>query len=182
MHEAGYDSFLTAKVIIRLASKLEHLGQYVDMDQYLSSETYFTSPESGGVPIVVPKASASSEIDLPASLEEGGVPINGDHGFDPPPSEVHTSPAKRSRKKAKEPSRFSHAGRYDVLEDLDLDFQEASISESHGSTKAAAPSDHEFTMMPRYDSHFWVVYGNKLRVNGTVEGVCDMLGESLEEP
>ena len=28
------------------------------------------------------------------------------------------------------------------------------------------------TMMPNGDSSFWVRYGNKLRVNGTVEEVC----------
>ena len=28
--------------------------------------------------------------------------------------------------------------------------------------------------MPAFDSHFWTVYGNKLRVNGTMEGICKL--------
>jgi len=31
-------------------------------------------------------------------------------------------------------------------------------------------------LMPPWDSDFWNVYGNKLRVNGTVEGHCDLSG------
>ena len=30
------------------------------------------------------------------------------------------------------------------------------------------------TMMPPWESDFWYKYCNKLRVNGTVEGVCDL--------
>lgn len=29
-------------------------------------------------------------------------------------------------------------------------------------------------MMPPFDSRFWKTYGNKLRVFGTVEGLCDL--------
>ena len=31
-------------------------------------------------------------------------------------------------------------------------------------------------LMPSWDSDFWNVYGNKLRVNGTVEGMCELVG------
>lgn len=81
---------------------------------------------------------------VPALPEDGGVKNKVDDGVE-------------------QPSRFSHAGRYDLLSNLEHDAQELSIDEST-------------MMMPPFDSHFWVVYGNKLRVNGTQEGLCDVSG------
>ena len=40
------------------------------------------------------------------------------------------------------------------------------------SAKLAIP-----TFMPHFENDFWRVYGNKLRVNGTVEEVCDLSEE-----
>ena len=35
--------------------------------------------------------------------------------------------------------------------------------------------------MPRFDTDFWRVYGNKLRVFGTEEGVCVLSGGDVDE-
>ncbi len=93
MHEAGFDSFLTAKVLIRLATQIG--AETTDDGE--DEEAFETASEDGGVP-----------------LDEGA------------PSQV----------------------------------------------RAPMPSTH--TMMPHGESSFWRRYGNKLRVNGTVEEVCNI--------
>ena len=57
---------------------------------------------------------------------------------------------------------------YALLQDLSLndDLETESTHVNAASTPVVR------TMMPAGDSPFWVRYGNKLRVNGTVEEVC----------
>ena len=57
-------------------------------------------------------------------------------------------------------------------EALDFDKESKAKGAKRGSLKRQPPSP---TMMPPFHSEFWNVYGNKLRVNGTAEGVCHMI-------
>lgn len=168
-HEAGYDSFLTAKVLIRLSAKLESEGEYVDEDMgTMSDEDYFT-PIEEEIPVTTAEAPGTAIMDTARVLDYGGV--SGDVGpstnSSPPPGQ------------AKVATKFSHAGKYDLLEGLPQDSNQVSIAAPEPGSSAATGNvqDSAAPMMPPFDSHFWVVYGNKLRVNGTVEGVCNVLGE-----
>ena len=57
---------------------------------------------------------------------------------------------------------------YVLLQDRDVDDD----ANSQRSDVTASPRPVAHTMMPAGGSPFWVRYGNKLRVNGTVEEVC----------
>ena len=110
------------------------------------------------------------------------------------------SSKKKKSKAVKKKSRtaFSHTGMFDLLEDLQTDDESSNDGDiEHEYTEQSAVTDltpmddrepHKRTpsevlsssdqpaprLMPRWDSDFWNVYGNLLRVNGTVEGVCDL--------
>lgn len=158
-HEAGYDSFLTAKVLIRLSAQLEATGTYLDDQAPPDSsddDTYETAPEDTWIePVKKPKS-------------QGKKP-------------------KRKTKKPMERSAFSHATMFDLLGDLASDeetmVEPPSVAPMGGSGSAKPvvekPSQPELEskrddMMPPFHSDFWKVYGNKLRVFGTVEGFCDL--------
>lgn len=130
MHEAGFDSFLTAKVLIRLSARVEGEAQAE------------LSP-------------ASEDEDFQTASEDGGVSLNAQDG---------TAPNDRMNGTTSGSSTFSHNNPYMLLEGLSM---EAPLQPRLGETKAIIP-----TMMPHEQSSFWTRYGNKLRVNGTVEEVC----------
>ncbi|KAL8789022.1 MAG: hypothetical protein Q9195_007042 [Heterodermia aff. obscurata] len=193
-HEAGYDSFQTAKVLIRLSTKLERAGTYVDapIDQppsvhalapasnsirgssaiISSDEDYFT-PEEEGVPVpnnYQPAQARSSDS------SDGGVsllldPLTLQENLSPDMTTFARGNTARTPKSGTATNKFAHKGMFDSLLDLPVDMD--------GASESIAAQDHEpqYVMMPPFDSHFWEVYGNKLRVNGTVEGVCNLLGE-----
>ena len=109
---------------------------------------------------------------------------------------------KKMPKAVKKKSRttFSHPGRFDLLENIQTDEEgsnsgdlEYEYTEQTAVTDRAPihhweapkptpskmlnPGDQPGSrLMPRWNSDFWNVYGNLLRVNGTVEGVCDLTG------
>ena len=192
-HEAGFDSYLTAKVLIRLATKLEAVGTYVEAPVpcptfgngpgflrgdvrgspaiVTSDEDYFT-PDEGGVHINGGYHSTRTRV---SDSNSGGVPVLNDLNLQE--NDIQTYPTgfkgKSARKirKAKledEATRFAHKGMFDTLRDLPTDMD--------GSIEVAESLPPDHVMMPPFDSHFWEIYGNKLRVNGTLEGVCDLLG------
>ena len=140
-----------------------------------SDDDYFT-PEEEGVPLnanqqaTEPRGSDSSSggVSLiePLTLQENVDPA--DSGF------IEVKRARKTRKpKADphpEPRKFANTAMFDSLLDLPNDMDRA------GNRTPTPEPEPQFVMMPPFDSHFWEVYGNKLRVNGTVEGVCNLLG------
>lgn len=78
---------------------------------------------------------------------------------------------------------FSHPGKFDILDSVvsEGSEEEATICAGNEDREVEVEADEVedeqkvVKLMPRWDSEFWKVYGNKLRVNGTVEGVCDLL-------
>lgn len=197
-HEAGYDSFQTAKVLIRLSTKLERAGTYVEapIDQppsvhgpapvsnsltgssavISSDEDYFTPEEEG---VLVPGNHQPTQDRDSDSSYGGGVsllldPLTLQENVSPGTTTLAngSTPRKtRDPKSEKAANKFAHKGMFDSLLDLPVDMDGASES------IAAQHPEPQYVMMPPFDSHFWEVYGNKLRVNGTVEGVCNLLGE-----
>ena len=75
-----------------------------------------------------------------------------------PTPEGHTIP------KGRIASAFAHPSLYDVLAEDEVVEPEPTPFPPHDTV----------TLMPPFSSDFWRVYGNKLRVFGTVEGVCDL--------
>ncbi|KAK4691111.1 poly(A)-specific ribonuclease, partial [Lecanoromycetidae sp. Uapishka_2] len=132
MHEAGFDSFLTAKILIRLSARTEGEAQ-ADLSPVSDDEAYQTASEDGGVSL---------------------------NGQDDSTTYGHTNGT------TSEPSTISHNNPYNLLSKLSLE---------HGLQPEKTIIDKKspkHTMMPDEDSSFWTLYGNKLRVNGTVEEVC----------
>lgn len=78
-------------------------------------------------------------------------------------------------------SPFSHTNPFDLLNQLSLEDRTETLrpisktnlsitDDQQQSVPRPRPSRHK--MMPPVESSFWLRYGNKLRVNGTVEEVC----------
>lgn len=186
-HEAGYDAFITAKILIRLSAKLEAHGLYIDSDD----EGWHTPGEDGSV-----LSSRSNGVSVTAR-----VPI--------PVEDPFITKRKKNTEVVRENTLFSHAGRFDLLHESTGDTEEEDEAddeaESHfedvhaenlrDNGRVGAPAIDEWStmtsaprkvaantekapsrLMPPWDSDFWNVYGNKLRVNGTVEGVCHLVG------
>lgn len=100
----------------------------------------------------------------------------------------------KTRKARSEPvqSAFSHPGMFDLLSFDGENGSESSESVHEGVEDAAGgvplpkqmaglaledkgeqiPEGEALSVMPPWESDFWNVYGNKLRVNGTQEGIC----------
>lgn len=136
MHEAGFDSFLTAKVLIRLSARVEGEVQ-AELSPASDDEAYQTAPEDGGVSLI-----GQNDIFPPGRSTRTTSPQNLEAGS----------------------SALSHNNPYDLLSNLNL--------EDDQQEQLASPDPVFPTMMPHNRSSFWARYGNKLRVNGTVEEVC----------
>ena len=134
IHEAGFDSFVTAKVLTRLAAKID--GQHV-------------------LPSVPDGAKSTAET---------AVQGNGATGSDLEESigAVKTSEdSLTSTDQNPKPSIMSPINNVNPFAALSLE-----------EANSPFPSTETRLMMPPSDSHFWSTYGNKLRVNGTLEEVC----------
>ncbi|KAL9603936.1 MAG: hypothetical protein Q9219_000874 [cf. Caloplaca sp. 3 TL-2023] len=171
-HEAGYDSYLTARVLIRLSTVLELSGIYLDErdDAVRDDENYFTPPEdrtpeegSGGIPIDINTIPAHLSTSEESSSSSQYIPS-------------HVPVSTRSA--------FSHATTFDLLGDIPSDEDSVTFTISPQKKERQASKKVEKRKkkmdaesgrrMPAWESTFWELYGNKLRVNGTVEGVCDL--------
>jgi len=212
-HEAGYDSFTTAKVLIRLAAKLEAAGHYVTKE-YIQSESggWHTPPESAGALIDFGSESQHGE----SSTKEHG--LKSDQSISQgarlaevtnlAPTAATILPAKKPKKpkkpkkEAQKPySAFAHAGRFDLLGESNMDgandgvdVEDMKPDDENTPLQEAAPQPDIWDLpappvketvgtsdkpvskfMPDWESVFWNVYGNKLRVYGTVEEMCDLM-------
>ena len=118
-HEAGYDSYLTALVVIRLSAKLESDGVYVERVDNTAADSEQTSA-----------VSLSDQSPGPGSLLSSGF------------------------LKAKEG--------ISLLAPSVLGWNQPDAEKS------------DTRDMPPFDGDFWRVYGNKLRMFGTVERVIHL--------
>ncbi|KAL8636251.1 MAG: hypothetical protein Q9228_006332 [Teloschistes exilis] len=160
-HEAGYDSYLTARILIRLASKLESSGMYISDDE----DSYHTPPE------------AQSSEDT-----NGGVLLHSD-GSSPVLHSTDTTSTmslQSSSTSASKPTAFSHPTKFDLLGDISADEDPVASSPKKQDLSLSSKQDDPSKgnsyeiggRMPAWDSGFWNVYGNKLRVVGTLEQMC----------
>ncbi|KAG8531494.1 uncharacterized protein KY384_003123 [Bacidia gigantensis] len=131
LHEAGFDSFLTARVFIRLSSKIGGQERQVH-----SAET---DTDTNGT---IPKEAQSLEK-------------TGDFGIDSSLKSEHLS--------------FSN--------DPDM----IQFYNHFRNLKVEEPASERNLVMPLPNSEFWATFGNRLRVNGTLEDVC-RIGRPFDRP
>lgn len=182
-HEAGFDSFTTAKVLIRLSARIEGAAKG-DESPSSEEEIYYPASEDGSFPADIgdlltrksisdedalnrreqiarlfPKRTAiKTPTETQAALDRQAA-LFRDLGLDDqgPQSGVQTNTRPQTSNNP-----------YALLQDSSLN-GDAEPRSAH-VTAAAVPVVH--TMMPAGGNPFWTRYGNKLRVNGTVEEVC----------
>ncbi|KAL9039037.1 MAG: hypothetical protein Q9214_005039 [Letrouitia sp. 1 TL-2023] len=167
LHVAGFDSFLTAKILIRLSAKLESAGHSVDENKkpIKKDELLHHSPK---------KKAPKGERELLDVSNQSQSKIKDPEGD----SKKHSAASPPTAH-----SRFSHPTKFDLLGDIPSDEDPTSLLlRSHSSVdrESQAPVPTTTTLMPPFNSAFWNIYGNKLRVNGTLEQFCSL--SSIDDP
>ncbi|KIW02357.1 uncharacterized protein PV09_06179 [Verruconis gallopava] len=190
-HEAGYDSYLTAKVAILLSTKLEAQGMYVLEENYGNNSQPVT-PDGKQKLDSRPTASPQAQV---ISGKVADVSKNTKH--------ITPSPRKKVSPQVK--SRFATKTLFEALASVPASDNETEEDESAAvgprfifnpnappfpipasdrAVEARSSKDINETatkeelkldaLMPPFHSDFWGVYSNKLRVFGTVEGLLDL--------
>lgn len=208
-HEAGFDSYLTAKVLIRLSAKLEaKLESAQQASQAESEDSYDTAPEDtedGGVSLITLTPKSKTENLRPhngaSEPDNGGISEARTKTHARNFSDIRSKRGSNSKSvKASGNSNFAHATIFDLLGDIPADDSLSSPGRQvktptkkqghspHPSNSSsinykpvlppAMVALHQNTMMPPFQNDFWNIYSNRLRVNGTVEGICSFGGVS----
>lgn len=156
LHEAGYDSFLTAQIAVRLSAKLEKEGSYID-------DT--TDPEAlNGDPSAEQVADDLNGLKLTETTLHAHT-VHAANGTTPPSDPDGFMPSVEGAKwKRKGDATLSMPDPKDVFE-----YNPKDLTHRQRDDRAAQGFEGG---MPRFSSDFWRTYGNKLRVFGTDEGVC----------
>lgn len=182
-HEAGFDSFTTAKVLIRLSARIEGAAKG-DESPPSEEDVYYPASENGSFPsdlndlltrksisdedalirrkqialVFQKRAALETPPETQAALDRQAT-LFRDLGLDDqePRSELQNYTRQST-------SNNPYALLHNLSPNGDL--------EPECAHAIAASTPVVRTMMPAGDSPFWVRYGNKLRVNGTVEEVC----------
>nr|KMM72055.1 hypothetical protein CPAG_08354 [Coccidioides posadasii RMSCC 3488] len=168
VHEAGYDSLMTARVFLRLASQLHAKGVVTEG----ASEQASCDGEGGGVSLGTGDILAKG-LDIPSSRSvEETLVIRERECSQTPVTVTRQQPV------------IAHATKFDILAD-----QPDDISEYLGSDDDSVEEDSFLTsggdltidskikhgkLLPRLDNEFWKVYGNKLRMFGIAERFCEL--------
>lgn len=191
-HEAGFDAYLTALVMLRLSSKLEAEGNYAErvdtptqvIEQSMASaSTQAQSQPSESSTLTWNTANNADVVDsstTPVAQENPVVAVKkkkkrrGRGRF-----------KKRAGSSSDDPwtSRFSHDTMFDKLSNLSMEDSDKIESDEGAndsptpntsplsSEKHSTPVKDKMAEMPPFNSDFWQIYGNKLRMFGTKEGV-----------
>lgn len=180
LHQAGYDSLLTARVFVSLSTKISLGASYKAPTSVIKGNEQYPSLPDGGIPL------ATAGYVLPT--EVGPVDVNGAEcdEISLPPSSGGFRPTLKDASSMKAnwstldhlslgvsgPLLVSPSGKFErTKENNDRPHINTSTS-----NQARAPN-HTLTsnlIIPPFNSAFWKVYGNKLRLYGTVEGVCSL--------
>ncbi|MCJ1308345.1 hypothetical protein MMC25_001998 [Agyrium rufum] len=213
-HEAGYDAFLTAKVMIRLSAFLEAEGTYLK-----TNDGAHTNGENGVMPNGDKKenqnlATPSSQPLAPSTPTQ--KPITAAPPTTSQPPKANKS-YKQNHSQRPPPTAFSHSTMFDALADIPISPDsspeprhrfshpqpqpqpQTTPSKKSRQAPSATPSTTQVStnnprnegqekeervqesqarkkeiarLMPAWDDPFWDVHANRLRLNGTIEGVC----------
>ncbi|KAI9851225.1 MAG: hypothetical protein M1838_004237 [Thelocarpon superellum] len=156
-HEAGYDSLLTAQVLIKLSTKLHAANRPA------------TEMEAAAL--------ESDKDDSERASQDGGVRL------EPPKAKPPRKKGILAQHSGNEP--VTSGSRFAALLDLSSESEWDPSSTAQGPVKSHQPrgtprrSAHGARLdpshtMPPFQGEFWKVYGNKLRVFGTEEEVFDL--------
>ena len=146
-HEAGYDSFLTAQVFIKLSSKLCGGTSKLPASSHNHTVQHIPSIDHGQPTLTRAESSQATVLSTHESANRHWTQM---------PTGCH------------KPTKIGHRTRFDVLKVEDpADLPD--ISTPQGQTMHAT---NHGGLVPRLESEFWGIYGNKLRVFGTEERVC----------
>lgn len=145
-HEAGFDSFLTAQIAARLSAKLEREGAYIEVDRRASEA-------QNGVANLSLNDSQPATI-LPPTTNGATTTTEG---FTP------SVPGAKWKRRGDDTIPVSKDDPF-YKDPKNLRFR-------YKAEQVTIPGG-----MPKFGSDFWRVYGNKLRVFGTQEGVCVLDG------
>ena len=148
LHEAGYDSYLTAQIFLKLAAKLD-VGR--------PSATHTVNPF---------ELSTGSADSTSSDDDSGGVVL------EPAPHSANRFQV------LSEPSPLKKKARQASLLDSDIEDDMAGSpplgQDGAAAMLAGAARGNDF--VPALTAPFWRVYANKLRVYGTLDEVCDLEG------
>lgn len=133
---------MTARVFLRLSTKLEASGKYLEEPPSPVDDVFYTPPEMG---VLI------DYNDIPGQLQAIDESSSG-------------STSRPSSGSAVSRPMFSHATKFDLLGDLSAEVDTITLE-----GRKQPPG-----RLPAWESDFWKVYGNKLRVNGTIEEVSDV--------
>ncbi|GAB7360135.1 hypothetical protein MBLNU230_g7898t1 [Neophaeotheca triangularis] len=168
-HEAGYDSWLTSQIAVRLSAKLEREGAYIETEGGEEEASGGEEFGQGGVSL-----NSSSDQKKTASGTQnsivGGVknllsPLTNGWATTAPPQEeepwVPSAESDRSawKRKGGDPSIVGAEATIDGPDETPVVPKEFETETIEGG-------------MPKWNSDFWRVYGNRFRVFGTEEGEC----------
>lgn len=188
-HEAGYDSFLTSQIAVRLSAKLEREGAYVEAEKEAKEDS---GEDSGGVTLNGTEAGAMGKVvngvkDLlmaPVNAIAGSTQISpqptatldGTNPNPPAPDSMPFTPSMEGKhwKRRGEPS-LGPAAENDPFVYAPHDLQHRPLEPTTWDGETLQDKALEGGM-PVWGSDFWRVYGNRLRVFGTDEGVCELAG------
>ncbi|RMJ25667.1 CAF1 family ribonuclease [Aspergillus sp. HF37] len=163
VHEAGYDSLLTARAFIKLSSQLRE-GGTSKCHNAVHDQTAQRIPHG----IVHGRPSELTRIE---SSEATGLPIEN----------TNRHPDQTATESHKPAANVGHRTKYDALGFEDpVDTRDTTMHPEESKMPLQAASKEVMRMVdrgeliPRFGAEFWKVYGNKLRVFGTEERVCSV--------
>ncbi|WPH02958.1 CAF1-domain-containing protein [Acrodontium crateriforme] len=180
LHEAGYDSYLTAQILTRLSSKLEPQAGEPELDSdddAISDITIVHSDEADEIARTMHNLDLSNGANNEHEAnEEMTATANGDHET--------TNDTTNNEPEGFTPSElgFRWKGRGDPTippNSPDDPFKYDPTDLKHHYTPLKGPETFRGGM-PCFNTDFWKTYGNKLRVFGTEEGIC-VLDPEMEE-
>jgi poly(A)-specific ribonuclease len=191
LHEAGYDSLLTAQILIKLSTQLnsnfEKPTAEVESNLKTFSAVYRKTLHDGiekGAGKTSKSRKDSTESLMQFSPRSGGSSIIPPEKYPSQQPIDWTEPTEFDRIR----SAFAHKTRFDLLTDqteeiptfpLKGDGHKGPPSITSEESLLRFPEDIDVEqkvaagdLIPRFGSKFWSIYGNKLRVFGTEESVC----------
>jgi poly(A)-specific ribonuclease len=164
-HEAGYDSLLTAQVFIRLSAELRDGG--VDLPQRKSKDV----PDMSNLQQTHQEAASEGYSEGTLQTNPGGAQKTFEQKSRPSGTEPPKEPTTRVLG-----TRFDLLEVEEALDEVDsnipIDDRRLSLGPSDSVEVMQKAANGE--LIPRLGAEFWKVYGNKLRVFGTLERVCVM--------
>ncbi|RMZ85740.1 hypothetical protein DV737_g437, partial [Chaetothyriales sp. CBS 132003] len=187
-HEAGYDSLLTATVAIKLSAKLEREHAYVDRAEAGGSQGGLGGFGSNDDEFYDARTGCGHEHgeEDEAELEPGSPPAEQDDVDVPQVKSKLATPNMYDLLGTDEGLQFGQAGpSHQPHEEADRrNRRKQDTMPAWDNRKFWAGPSHQpdeevgrrkQDMMPAWDNRkFWAVFGNKLQVNGSKEGVCKL--------